>query len=168
MSGATKDIRSSQWLLLVVCAAGLLFGGAASADERHRDDRDHRERSHRDHGRREHGHQDYRRNDNGRHDYGRHDGRRGSHHDGRHDRRYSSHGDSRADYGRRDWHYYNGRYWAPPRYRGRECTDRRHHHGVHYHVVARDYYDYYYPRYRYYGSRPLSADASVIISIPLF
>ena len=68
----------------------------------------------------------------------------------------------------RDWRYYQGRYWAPAQYRGRHCTDRRHYHGVHYHVAARDYYDYYYPRYRYYGSRPLGANASVIITAPLF
>ncbi len=74
----------------------------------------------------------------------------------------------RRDYRGADWRYYQGRYWAPAQYRGRHCTDRRHYHGVHYHVAARDYYDYYYPRYRYYGSRPLGASASVIITAPLF
>jgi hypothetical protein len=77
MSGATKDIRSSQWLLLALCAAGLLFGEAASAENRHRDDREH---SHRDHGR-----HDARRHD-GHHDYRRHDPWNGSHHNGRYDR----------------------------------------------------------------------------------
>jgi hypothetical protein len=74
----------------------------------------------------------------------------------------------RRDYRAADWRYYRGRYWAPAYYRGRQCTDSRHFHGVHYHVAARDYYDYYYPRYRYYGPRPFSANASVIITIPLF
>jgi hypothetical protein len=88
--------------------------------------------------------------------------RHGSKHD---DGRYSS---SYRDYDRRDWHYSRGRHWAPARYRGRECTDRGHYRGVHYHVAARDYYDFYYPRYRYYGSRPVGIGASVIITVPLF
>jgi len=68
------------------------------------------------------------------------------------------------------WRPHDGRYWAPASYRGRYCTDRRHHGGVHYHVAVRDYYDYYYPRYRHHGVLPLisSASASVIISVPLF
>ena len=113
---------------------------------------------------------------------------RGRGHDGKfHDERHSSVDNHRHrtddDYWRRDWtdgfqgrgddrgadwRYYQGRYWAPAHYRGRHCTDRRHYRGVHYHVAARDYYDYYYPRYRYYGSRPLGAHASVIITAPLF
>jgi hypothetical protein len=68
------------------------------------------------------------------------------------------------------WRQHDGRYWAPASYRGRYCTDRRHHGGAHYHVAVRDYYDYYYPRYRHHGVLPLisSPSASVIISIPLF
>lgn len=94
-----------------------------------------------------------------------------------HERRHEQHRRARVRHdGRRDhdwyrrsgWHYSGGRYWAPPRYRGRYCHDARHYRGVHYHVAVRDYYDYYYPRYRYHGPRPLSANASVIISIPLF
>lgn len=69
---------------------------------------------------------------------------------------------------RKGWHYHSGRYWAPASYRGRYCTDRRHFHGVHYHVSVRDYYDYYYPRYQYYGPSPRSGVASLIISVPLF
>jgi hypothetical protein len=69
---------------------------------------------------------------------------------------------------RKGWHYHAGRYWAPPSYRGVYCTDARHYHGVHYHVSVRDYYDYYYPRYRYYGPKSLSGVASVIITVPLF
>jgi len=65
------------------------------------------------------------------------------------------------------WHYVRGRYWAPPHYRGRYCNDRRHYHDVHYHVSVRDYYDYYYPRYRPVFGIP-QGSASVIISIPLF
>lgn len=67
---------------------------------------------------------------------------------------------------RSGWHYHAGRYWAPPSYRGRYCSDRRHYHGVHYHVAYQDYYDYYYPRYRYYG--PHVHGASLIIAVPLF
>jgi hypothetical protein len=68
------------------------------------------------------------------------------------------------------WRQHDGRYWAPASHRGRYCTDRRHHGGAHYHVAVRDYYDYYYPRYRHHGVLPLisSASASVIISVPLF
>lgn len=66
------------------------------------------------------------------------------------------------------WHYHAGRYWAPPSYRGRRCTDHRHYHGVHYHVTVHDYYTYYYPRYRYHGSLPSSPHASLIITVPLF
>ncbi|MGH8178610.1 MAG: hypothetical protein ACREV5_20320 [Steroidobacter sp.] len=76
--------------------------------------------------------------------------------------------DSQRGYRGRDWRFHRDRYWAPPQYRGRHCTDRRHYHGVHYHVAAHDYYDYYYPRFRYYGPRPLGANASVIITLPLF
>jgi hypothetical protein len=156
MSGATKEIRSNRWLLPAVCAIGLFAGGVASADDRHHGGRDFRGHSNRGHERHDDRHRDWR------------DERRWSPNDAHHDRRYSDRRSYRGEYMRRDWHYYQGRYWAPPRYRGRECSDRRHHHSVHYHVAARDYYDYYYPRYRYYGSRPLSADASVIITIPLF
>lgn len=78
----------------------------------------------------------------------------------------------------RDWRRYDDRrYYAaahPPLHRlplhqyGRRCDDRRHYRAVHYHVAARDYYDYYYPRYRHYGPAPLSAHASVILTLPLF
>lgn len=82
-----------------------------------------------------------------------------------HDRdRRSEHRDSRRD----DWHRYESRYWAPADYRGRQCRDRRHHRDVHYHVIAQDYYDHYYPRYRYYGPAPRHANASVIITLPLW
>jgi hypothetical protein len=81
----------------------------------------------------------------------------------RHDR-HDRH-DRRSERGR-DWRYHNGRYWAPLNYRGRYCNDRRHYRGAHYHVAANDYYRYYYPRYQHYG--PLKANASVIISLPLF
>jgi len=64
------------------------------------------------------------------------------------------------------WHYHRGRYWAPAAYRGRYCNDFRHYRGVHYHVSTRDYYDYYYPRFRHYG--PLHGAASVIITVPLW
>lgn len=74
----------------------------------------------------------------------------------------------RAQHWAPDWRYYHGRHWAPAHYRGRRCNDHRHHHGVHYHVLARDYYDYYYPRFRYYGPRPRDLSASVIITVPLF
>lgn len=98
--------------------------------------------------------------------------RRYSHFDRRHDDRGRDHrhwrDDDRRHIRHRDWHYQRGRYWAPAHYRGRYCDDRRHFRGVHYHVAARDYYDYYYPRYRHYGPRPYGANASVIISIPLF
>ncbi len=64
-----------------------------------------------------------------------------------------------------NWHYQRGRYWAPVNYRGRYCVDRHHYRGEHYHVTARDYYDYYYPRFRSYGP---AAGASFIITVPLF
>lgn len=87
------------------------------------------------------------------------------HHGSDHDRgRSSKHREWRRD----DWRYYEGRHWAPADYRGRQCRDRRHHRDLHYHVVAQDYYDYYYPRYRYYGPAPRHANASVIIALPLW
>jgi hypothetical protein len=91
-------------------------------------------------------------------------------HDGRHEHRrdWERRHEQRGYHRERDWRYYHGRYWAPAHYRGRRCSNRRHFHEVHYHVLARDYYDYYYPRYRYYGPRPSHASASVIITLPLF
>jgi hypothetical protein len=147
MSGATQEIRSTRWLL-AICMGALLFAGAASADDRHGGRRhDRGDRSHWSHDR--------------------HDDRRASRYDDYRGRDWSARS-YHGEYDRRDWRYYNGRYWAPPRYRGRECSDRRHYHGVHYHVAARDYYDHYYPRYRYYGPQPYGASASVIITLPLF
>jgi hypothetical protein len=143
MSAAMNEIRSNRWLLLAVCMSGLLLGAAASADDR-----------------------DGRRHDDSHWNRDRHDERRGDW--DRDDHRHHRNSYRNDHHDRRDWSYYNGRYWAPPRYRGRECTDHRHYRGRHYHVSASDYYDYYYPRYRYYGPRPHSVNASVIITVPLF
>jgi len=161
MRAATYTNKSKQRWLTALCAAAILLGSAsvATAGE------------HRGHG------------PHGQHHAWKHSGHDKARHASRsHERRYSDrqrHRDGRdlrndgrrydaAWYRRSGWHYSKGRYWAPPRYRGRYCQDRRHHHGVHYHVAVRDYYDYYYPRYRYYGPKPIGANASVIISIPLF
>ena len=112
----------------------------------------------------------------------RRDKRRGEHRSWAHEhgpRHHHRHGDRHRDdrgwdhSSARDWRGHDDRrYYAdeqPPLHRyGRRCGDRRHYHAVHYHVAARDYYDYYYPRYRYYGAAPVSAHASVIVTLPLF
>lgn len=157
MSPAMNRVGLNRFLLLAVCTGSLLLSAVASADDdRRRDSRKHRG---------EHSHSGHSRADD--HRDRRHSGHRSSNQGDRHGDRWDRRA-YRLDHERRDWHYHQGRYWAPPKYRGRQCSDRRHHHGVHYHVRARDYYDYYYPRYRYYGPRPHGADASVIITIPLF
>jgi len=161
-------------------------GGGEHHDRRDGDRRDwnHHDRDHRDGDRRG---RDWDRDDHNRHDWDRRDwNRRDSDRRDWNGRFWNRDLDRRdwhgRDWNRRqdwwrdaryvtyrpDWHYYNGRYWAPPVYRGRYCTDPRHYHGAHYHVAASDYYEYYYPRYRYYGASPISASANVIISIPLF
>lgn len=138
MRDAMSGTPWKKLLVAALCVSGALWGIESQAR-----DRDHDQRHYSQYERRHHD----------------------SHHDWRHrhwrddDRRHARH---------RDWHYGRGRYWAPADYRGRYCDDRRHFRGVHYHVAARDYYDYYYPRYRYYGARPYGANASVIISVPLF
>jgi hypothetical protein len=142
MRDALSGIRCTKLLVAALCVSGALWGVESQA----RDDDDKRRYSHFE---RRHRDSDFR-----------HDSHR------RHSHRYS-HFD-RRDFRHRDWHYHRGRYWAPAHYRGRYCDDRRHFRGVHYHVAARDYYDYYYPRYRYYGPKPYGANASVIISVPLF
>jgi hypothetical protein len=112
-------------------------------------------------------------------DRGRRDKRGGEHRSWAHEHGRDHHRDRHRDHRSwerghaRDWRSYDDRrYYAdahPPLHRhGRRCADRRHYHAVHYHVAARDYYDYYYPRYRHYGPAPLSAHASVILTLPLF
>jgi hypothetical protein len=149
---ASRDpSNSTRAWLVAIYMAGALLSGAVYADEDRRRGHDEKFRGERHSSVNEH-RRDHRDDDHWRErsrDHWRHDW------------------DDR-DYRGRDWRYHNGRYWAPAHYRGRHCTDRRHYHGVHYHVAARDYYDYYYPRYRYYGSRPPGANASVIITVPLF
>jgi hypothetical protein len=191
MGGSMFALRSKQLGVIALCASAALLSSTAFADnDKHRGERSHWGQG-RDHDRGDHDRRDHDRGDNDRRDHDRWDGRRdhdrwdGRRNDGQRgwrdddnhrgrdwDRRSNWRGDDRRYYDNRyrapDWRYYNGRYWAPADYRGRYCDDRRHYHGVHYHVAARDYYDYYYPRYRYYGSQPYGANASVIISIPLF
>jgi len=143
--------RSKSLWLAVLCVGGVLLGHASHADaDRHRGQGKH----HRVHQGAERGHSPP-----------------------RHERRHANYKDNYKDahrdarwYRSHGWQQHSGRYWAPANYLGRHCTDRRHHGGVHYHVALRDYYDYYYPRYRYHGALPLAAGptASVIISIPLF
>lgn len=126
--------------------AGAAFAGAAHADS----DRGHRGAKR---------HVELRWYAHDRHRHGRHAHRA-------HER---VHHDAHVPHGAHaDWLWHGGRYWAPAHYKGRRCTDRRHHPHVHYHVLARDYYDYYYPRFRYYGPRPRDLSASVIITVPLF
>ena len=135
----------------VLCAATVSFTSAAYADGRGREEKrrgEHRSWTHDHDARPRHGrdHDDWRRS-----------GRTGW------DDRYAS--DWRYGYDRYDRH---AREWPSLQRHGRRCADRRHYHRVHYHVLARDYYDYYYPRYRYYGAAPVGAHASVIITLPLF
>lgn len=141
MRDAMSAMRWKKLLVAVLCFGGALWGVQSQARDRDDDRRRHShfERRHDDHGR----HHRHRRDDDRRPVFNR-------------------------DWRHRDWHFHRGRYWAPARYRGRYCNDRGHFRGVHYHVAIRDYYDYYYPRYRYYGPRPYAANASVIISVPLF
>lgn len=168
MSGSMLKVGSKRLWMIALCMSAALASSASFADnDKHRgNDGKHRaERSHwsndRHHDRRHDDRRDWR-DDRRHHDDGnRRDWDRRSY--WRDDRRHDDRG-----YRGRDWRYHNGRYWAPAQYRGRYCNDRHHYHGVHYHVAANDYYDYYYPRYRYYGPRPYGANASVIISIPLF
>lgn len=175
MSGSMLKVGSKRLWMIALCMSAALASSASFADnDKHRgNDGKHRaERSHwgndRHHDRRHDDRRDW--GDDRRH----HDDDRRHHDDGNRrdwDRRSYWRDDRRHDdrgYRGRDWRYHNGRYWAPAHYRGRYCNDRHHYHGVHYHVAANDYYDYYYPRYRYYGPRPYGANASVIISIPLF
>jgi hypothetical protein len=143
MRGSAFDLESGKrWLLAAICVGGTLLSAASQADHRHRGDDGWRHRGNERFERRWDHRSQWRRD-------------------------HRSYRDTRRHY-QPDWHYHSGRYWAPPRYRGRYCNDGRHFHGVHYHVAARDYYDYYYPRYRSYGSRPFSADANLIITVPLF
>lgn len=136
----------------IVCLGGMLLASVSHADgDRHRkQSRAHHsiERGHAWHG------------SAPRHQNRRHEPRRHAPAPRRDAHWYRAHG----------WRQHAGRYWAPASYRGRYCTDRRHHGGAHYHVAVRDYYDYYYPRYRPHTARPLISNpsASVIISIPLF
>ena len=138
--------RTIGWLALSLL--GLCFGTAAFADDDRgwKSGRHHQRYEHREH-RAKHAHDH-------RHAYR-------DHH-----RRESKHQHAHRRHHQAGWHYQGGRYWAPASYRGRHCTDRRHFHGVHYHVAYNDYYEYYYPRYRYYG--PHTHGASLIISVPLF
>ena len=107
------------------------------------------------------------------------DKRRGEHRSWAHEHEHGWRHRHRDDDRRyRDWRrshtksqrYYHSYHdeWPPLHRYGRRCGDRRHYHDVHYHVRAGDYYDYYYPRYRYYGAAPRDAHASVIITLPLF
>jgi hypothetical protein len=154
-----------RWMVRQVCIIALgtsalgLAGVAAAADDRHRD-RDSKSRHH----------HEWRSDSRRSHDYDRRDHReyRGSSkHHKHHSARYEYRGHDHRHY-RPGWYHHGDRYWAPPSYRGRYCSDHRHYRGVHYHVAARDYYDYYYPRYRYYGPHPRGIDGSLIITIPLF
>lgn len=152
LSEETSNWRTIAWL--AISLACLCFGTTAFAD----DDRGWKSGRH---------HQRYDRHHD-RHDYAKH---RSKHaHDHGHAHRHYHHHEWKRDYVRRHhyagWRYHDGRYWAPASYRGRYCTDRRHFHGVHYHVAYNDYYEYYYPRYRHYG--PHAHGASLIISVPLF
>lgn len=148
---ATPWVRHIGWLFIAL--GGLGFASGVYADDRHRGgDRD---KAH-------HYEQRY---------HSRHSSAR--HRAYAHERHHHRHAHARYEHApkhlhRKGWHYHSGRYWAPASYRGRYCTDRRHYHGVHYHVAVRDYYDYYYPRYRYYGPHPHSGVASLIITVPLF
>jgi hypothetical protein len=147
---------------LMLCAVGSIFLATNSfADERHRSRHELRERQH--HVQR----QSYAHRDTHKHERERAHARADRHwqdHD-RNLRRSEKHRRHTHRHERKDWHFYSGRHWAPPSYRGRYCSDRHHYHGVHYHVAARDYYDYYYPRFRHHG--PIGA-ASFIITVPLF
>lgn len=158
MSRSYFATRCKQVLLAALCLSCAVLGAAAHADSRRDDDRGARHYEQRRHGK------DW---DSRRH-HGRHDRDDDRKHRHRSDYRHDHRGDSR--YVRRDWHYHNGRYWAPPRYRGQYCDDHRHYRGAHYHVAMRDYYDYYYPRYRpvYPGPRHYDANATLIITLPLF
>jgi hypothetical protein len=146
-SAATPWVHRMGWLVLALIGLGMSAG--AHAGDRHRShDKQWTHRYERDHARHSN---------------------RG--HDRNHARQYSAHG----RHGHppkhahpKGWHYHQGRYWAPASYRGHYCTDRRHFHVAHYHVAVRDYYEYYYPRYRYHGPHPHSGVASLIISVPLF
>lgn len=149
---ATPWVRRTGWIVLALVGFGLSAG--AYADDRHRT-RDHERSSHYAQKRHQSRHTEPRHRSP---DYDRHHHRRPA----------IGHAHAPKPLHRKGWHYHAGRYWAPPSYRGRYCTDRRHFHGVHYHVAVRDYYDYYYPRYRYYGPPPASGVASLIISVPLF
>lgn len=137
---------------LIATLAGLCLSTVASADNRHGDAKrysQHVDRyDHRSHGKhhsqaKRPAHRDY---------YARDHHHKPKH---KHDRHH-----------RAGWHYHSGRYWAPASYRGRYCTDLHHFHRAHYHVAYDDYYEYYYPRYRYYG--PHTHGASLIITVPLF
>lgn len=152
MSRSNFATRCKQVLLAALCLTGAALGPAALADSRRDDDRGARHHEKRWRG-------DDRRDDR----RFRHEQRD---HDGKH--RYRSSDNDR--YERRDWRYHEGRYWAPARYRGRYCDDHRHHRGGHYHVAMRDYYEYYYPRYRpiQHIPRHYDANATVIITLPLF
>jgi hypothetical protein len=145
-----RSFAEKPWIrrigLLVAVLGAFGFAAAAQADDRHRS-RDAHARSHYS----KHYSHDHRRSYDSKH-----------HHHPTHGHKHS------PKHAHPDWHYHAGRYWAPPSYRGRYCSDLRHYHVAHYHVAVRDYYDYYYPRYRYHGPHPHHANASLIISIPLF
>lgn len=137
MRGSTSISRWRPLMVAALFVAGVALSTASYAGDKH--DRGH--------GKHRHDHAHWRVED--------------------HDVRRHAHVDRHVHHYRPDWHYVRGRYWAPPHYRGRYCDDRRHYHAVHYHVSVRDYYDYYYPRYKPVFGIPHAA-ASVIISIPLF
>ena len=147
-SAATPWVRRMRWFAFALI--GLAMSTGAYAGDRHRS----------------HDQQWSHRYEQKRH-HARHPHARRSH-DGNHQRHYAHGHHPPKHTARKGWHYHEGRYWAPANYRGRYCTDRRHFHGAHYHVAVRDYYDYYYPRYRYHGPQPHAGVASLIISVPLF
>lgn len=154
-SSESTSLWMSQWWkrlwFIALCVGGAALSNAAYAD-------DDRRRGHDKKFRGEH--------HSWQHDRGREHWRDDRRRDRGRDWDHRSHG--RRDYRGSDWRFHRGRYWAPQHYRGWHCSDRRHYTTAHYHVAARDYYDYYYPRFSYHGPRPHGANASVIITLPLF
>jgi hypothetical protein len=139
----------------VLCAAAVSIATASYADDSDRSRGDKRRGEHRSWTHEHANHQHRHRNDDRR--------RREQRDHRRWDERYVQ--DWRRGYDRRSSRRDE---WPPLQRYGHRCGDRRHYRGVHYHVLARDYYDYYYPRYRYYGHAPRDSHASVIITLPLF
>lgn len=144
---------------LVLCAVGSIFLTTGSfADDRHRPRHETRQRQH-------YAHQDYGHRDSHKHKRAHARAERHWHDYDRHIRQTTKHRIQAHRYERPNWHFHSGRHWAPPSYRGRYCSDRHHYHVAHYHVAARDYYDYYYPRFRHHGA---VSGATFIITVPLF